>query len=462
MAIHLLNVRYLGYCDCWHKVIPTSRNSLCRQDMSENPAISVQNISKRYFIGRAYQRKAIQFSDIFKIPSRLYRNRLIQKAVPNEQELWALKNISFDLPRGRRLGIIGKNGAGKTTLLKILSRLVYPTDGRAVIRGRTTSLFGVGTGFKPKLTGRENIYYNASLHGLSKKEIDQKFPEILQFSGLERFIETPIQFYSKGMYARLAFSVAAHLDPEILMLDEVMSGGDMAFQKKCLNKIDGIAESGRTILFVSHNMNSIVSLCDTCIWIEDGCIIESGEPKEVVKSYSKRMMKLQSSYQAPKIVERPIETTNIEGDESRRETGAYLMSFHVADMNGSAKEVFRRDEEISALVTYRILRDDIDIVPVLHLYKNGDHVFSTHPDEILHAPKGSVCRAITSIPGKFLNTGDYDFSVAIVTPARPKWQHVCLENIASIKVLAELNENQIFTGEYRGVVRPELTWKISI
>jgi lipopolysaccharide transport system ATP-binding protein len=430
--------------------------------MTEKPTISVQNISKRYYIGRAYDGKALQFSAVFRMPSGWFPNGLFKRGTKREQELWALKNITFDLARGKRLGIIGKNGAGKTTLLKILSRLVYPTEGKAVIRGRTTSLFGVGTGFKPKLTGRENIYHNASLHGLSKKEINEKYPEIVQFSGLERFIETPIQFYSKGMYARLAFSVAAHLDPEILMLDEVLSGGDMAFQKKCLNKMEGIAESGRTILFVSHNMSAVVGLCDTCIWIEDGQIVESGEPKSVVKAYSKRMLKLQSSYRAPVTPGGMPENRPIDDGELRRETGASLLTFQITDDDGNAKELFRRDEGVSVRITYRILRDDIDILPVIHLYRNGDHVLSTHPSEILHGQKGSVFQASTSIPGKFLNTGEYDFSVAIVTPARPKLRHVFLENILSIKVIQEHDENRIFTGEYRGTVRPDFTWKNSL
>jgi lipopolysaccharide transport system ATP-binding protein len=251
--------------------------------MIEKPAISVQNLSKRYFINQVMPSKGrMRFGDLFNIPARFLKGEIFNQVHSEENELWALKDVSFEVVRGQRMGVIGKNGAGKTTLLKILSRLVYPTEGKAVIRGRTTALFGVGTGFKPKLTGRENIYHNAALHGLTKKEINDKFREIVDFSGLERFIETPVLYYSKGMYARLAFSVAAHLDPEILMLDEVLSGGDMAFQKKCLNKIEGIAESGRTILFVSHNMNAVISLCNSCIWIEDGRILESHAETAVI------------------------------------------------------------------------------------------------------------------------------------------------------------------------------------
>jgi lipopolysaccharide transport system ATP-binding protein len=427
--------------------------------MIEKPAISVQNLSKRYFINQVMPSKGrMRFGDLFNIPARFLKGEIFNQVHLEENELWALKDVSFEVVRGQRMGVIGKNGAGKTTLLKILSRLVYPTEGKAVIRGRTTALFGVGTGFKPKLTGRENIYHNAALHGLTKKEINDKFREIVDFSGLERFIETPVLYYSKGMYARLAFSVAAHLDPEILMLDEVLSGGDMAFQKKCLNKIEGIAESGRTILFVSHNMNAVISLCNSCIWIEDGRILESGVPKDVVKSYSKRMLKLQSSYRAQLTPENQNETSSAGVPDDRGAVGAVLMSLELTGEDGGTKELFRRDEPIIVNVTYRILRDDIDLIPVLHLFRHGEHVFSTHPVEIYRASKGSLCKATTTIPGNLLNTGEFDFSIAIVTPARPKWRHVYLENILSIKVVSEDSKNLIFSGEYRGVVRPNLPW----
>ena len=426
--------------------------------MNENPVIIVKNISKRYYIEkRKKHHGAFNIFSIFRNPLQYINER---RMAGKEKSIWALRNISFEVDRGDRVGIIGRNGAGKTTLLKILSRLIYPTEGEAVLKGRSTALFGVGTGFKPKLTGRENIFYGATLYGLSKKEINSKYDEIVEFSGLQRFIDTPVQYYSKGMYTRLAFSVAAHLDPEILFLDEVLAGGDISFQKKCLQRIDGHAKSGRTILFVSHNMNAVISLCNRCIWLEEGRIVETGAPKDVVGAYSKRMLNLQSTYFSEPL-SNPTPKPQRDFENEREVTGAALVSFKISDLNGIHKELFFRDEPIKVEVVYQILRDDIDIIPVVHLHRDGDHAFSTHPANIYKAPLHSTCRAESIIPGKYLNTGEYNFSVAIVTPARPKWRHVYLENVLSIKVVRSNSGDRIFSGDYRGCVRPSIDWESS-
>ncbi len=214
--------------------------------MMEEPVISAKRLSKRYYLDTLKKSNSKhRILDWLRLPYDILQGNLPQFRNSGNREIWALKDVSFDLQRGERLGVIGRNGAGKTTLLKILSRLIYPTEGEAVIRGRTTALFGVGTGFKPKLSGRENIIYSAALHGMTKKEIRDKMPEIIEFSGIGRFIDMPINHYSKGMYARLAFSVAAHLDSEILLLDEVLAGGDIGFQKKMPCK-DGGARGCRS------------------------------------------------------------------------------------------------------------------------------------------------------------------------------------------------------------------------
>lgn len=430
--------------------------------MTEEPIISVKQLSKRYIIDKSpSSNTGLGVMDLLKLPYNVLRGDFFQLRNRDANSFWALKDVSFQLNRGDRLGIIGKNGAGKTTLLKILSRLIYPTEGEAVIRGRTTALFGVGTGFKPKLTGRENILYSAALHGMTKKEIQDKLSNIIEFSGIERFIDMPVAYYSKGMYSRLAFSVAAHLDPEILMLDEVLTGGDIGFQKKCLAKIEGLAGAGRTILFVSHNMNAVIRLCNRCVWIEEGRIVEDGEPREVVQSFSKRMLHLQSSYRPAADDgnrQRPPEAL----ETDRGPIGASLVRFDICDRFGRNKEVFSRDESIHPRIFYQVLRDDIAIVPVVHLYHQGVLVFTTHPSQLLPAPPGSECLAETEIPGKLLNTGEYDFSLALVTPARPKWRHVYLENILSIKIVPENDDRRIFSGDYRGCIRPDLAWKASI
>jgi lipopolysaccharide transport system ATP-binding protein len=207
-------------------------------------------------------------------------------ADPQKEEIWALKNISFEVEQGEKVGIIGRNGAGKTTLLKILSRITEPTEGYAKITGRVSSLLEVGTGFHPELTGRENIYLNGAILGMKKTEIDKKFDEIVDFSGVEKFLDTPVKRYSSGMNVRLAFAVAAHLEPEILLIDEVLAVGDAEFQKKCLGKMDEVStQHGRTILFVSHNLAAIQSLCTRAILLQEGHIAATGPVDEVVQKY---------------------------------------------------------------------------------------------------------------------------------------------------------------------------------
>lgn len=439
--------------------------------MMEEPVISAKRLSKRYYLDTIKKSNArLRILDLLRLPYDILQGDLPQFRNRGNRVIWALKDVSFDLQRGERLGVIGRNGAGKTTLLKILSRLIYPTEGEAVIRGRTTALFGVGTGFKPKLTGRENILYSAALHGMTKREIRDRMDEIIEFSGIERFIDMPIHHYSKGMYARLAFSVAAHLDSEILLLDEVLAGGDIGFQKKCLARMEGLAGAGRTILFVSHNMNAVIGLCNRCIWIEEGQIVEEGPPRNVVQAYAKRMLKLQASFvvsasnphesvQEP--APQPVTRSPAPHDDApvdRAPCGAELIRIELLDQYGQTKELFIRDEPIRVRVEYRVLRDDIPILPVLHLHREGVHVLTTHPLEVKPEPKGSVFQSQVEIPSRLLNTGEYDFSIALVTPVRPKWRHVFLENVLSIKVVPENDPERIFSGDYRGCVRPDLDW----
>ena len=235
-------------------------------------AIKVENLSKKYTIGTKVS-GSLRETIVHKW------NSLSNKTNSNNEEFWALKDISFEVKQGEVLGIIGKNGAGKSTLLKVLSRITEPTSGRFVMNGRVSSLLEVGTGFHPELTGRENIYLNGTILGMTRKEVKQKFDEIVDFSGVEKFIDTPVKHYSSGMYVRLAFAVAAHLEPEILIIDEVLAVGDAEFQKKCLGKMDSVAKEGRTVLFVSHNMGAIKQLCNCGLLIQNGIIIKNGEIK---------------------------------------------------------------------------------------------------------------------------------------------------------------------------------------
>ena len=245
-------------------------------------AIRVENLSKQYKIGVRNRHDTLRDLLMGGLKSMFSRNG----AAPERNDtFWALKNISLEIKQGEVAGIIGRNGAGKSTLLKILSRITEPTEGEAKIHGRVASLLEVGTGFHLELTGRENIYLNGSILGMKRAEIDHKFDEIVAFSEVERFIDTPVKRYSSGMYVRLAFAVAAHLEPEILIVDEVLAVGDIAFQKKCLGKMDAVAREGRTVLFVSHNMATMQALCQRLFLLEDGRVKLNGEPHAVISHY---------------------------------------------------------------------------------------------------------------------------------------------------------------------------------
>lgn len=241
------------------------------------PILKVSNIGKRYKIGGKKQ-SYLSLSDSIV-------GFFTSKRSKETNEFWALKDVSFDVYPGESIGIIGKNGAGKSTLLKVLSKITPPTSGTIHARGRVASLLEVGTGFHPELTGRENVYLNGSILGLSRVEISNKFDEIIDFSGVEKFLETPLKHYSSGMQLRLAFAVAAHLEPEVLVIDEVLAVGDAAFQKKCLGKMDEVSKSGRTILFVSHNMAAVKQLCPNSILLSEGKVIEVGKTDLVVDKY---------------------------------------------------------------------------------------------------------------------------------------------------------------------------------
>lgn len=250
------------------------------------PAISVENLGKRYKIGRpatagASWRAALGTA----IRAHLARLRMLSEAGNEDEFIWALRDATFEIRPGEVVGFIGRNGAGKSTLLKLLSRVVTPTTGRAFIHGRVGSLLEVGTGFHPELTGRENIYLNGAVLGMRRAEIRRVFDQIVAFSEIERFLDTPVKRYSSGMYVRLAFAVAAHLEPEILIVDEVLAVGDVQFQKKCLGKMGDVAESGRTILFVSHNLGAVRELCNRGILLERGQVIADGPVEEVAARY---------------------------------------------------------------------------------------------------------------------------------------------------------------------------------
>jgi lipopolysaccharide transport system ATP-binding protein len=269
----------------------------------------------------------------------------------SEEEFWALKDVSFEIHRGERVGIIGRNGAGKSTLLKILSRITEPTTGRVEIRGRVASLLEVGTGFHPELTGRENIYLNGAILGMTRREIRAKFDEIVNFAEVEKFLDTPVKRYSSGMYVRLAFAVAAHLEPEILVVDEVLAVGDASFQKKCLGKMEDVADrEGRTVLFVSHQMNAIQTLCGSCILLSNGTIKENDNPaRKVIHTYLNDVRRESESIYWTQV--NSLET----GDHHFRPTELYITESDSSLEPLSAK-ILERNQDV-----YVVLKGIIDI-----------------------------------------------------------------------------------------------------
>jgi lipopolysaccharide transport system ATP-binding protein len=260
-------------------------------------AIRVENLGKQYFIGTTVKSQSLRaaLADSLTVPFRRV-GRLIAghsgAASDLTESFWALRNVSFEVKYGEVVGIIGRNGAGKSTLLKILSRITQPTEGSVELRGRASSLLEAGTGFHPELTGRENVYLNGAILGMKHSEIDRKFDEIVAFAEVEKFIDTPVKHYSSGMYVRLAFAVAAHLEPEILIVDEVLAVGDAAFQKKCLTKISDVAHGGRTVLFVSHNLAAVHRLCERGIILDGGQVLFDGPADQAVLNYRQQMLSM--------------------------------------------------------------------------------------------------------------------------------------------------------------------------
>jgi len=307
--------------------------------------IKVENLSKRYRLGERESYRALRdilASSVTAPVKRLFGNNGKRKGTTEEPHIWALKDVSFEVKRGEVVGIIGRNGAGKSTLLKILSRITRPTSGYAEINGRVGSLLEVGTGFHPELTGRENIYLNGAILGMRKAGIRKKFDEIVDFAEVERFLDTPVKRYSSGMYVRLAFAVAAHLEPEVLLVDEVLAVGDAHFQKKCLGKIEDVAQQGRTVLFVSHNMATVSSLCTRGFLLSSGNIAASGRLTDILSIYMQEMVVKGGIHLADRSDRRG-------GDEIR------LMSIEVT--NQEENPVIRCSDELCVKISYASPRE---------------------------------------------------------------------------------------------------------
>ena len=293
-------------------------------------AIEIESVSKRYFLGEDRPGRTLREA----VTSSLRRLGRRREA---REEIWSLRDVSLDVEEGQALGIIGRNGAGKTTLLKILSRITEPTAGVARTRGRVAALLEVGTGFHPELTGRENVYLNGAILGMSRRYIDRRFEDILNFAGVERFADTPVKRYSSGMYLRLAFSVAAHLEPEILIVDEVLAVGDAEFQAKCLTRMESAEREGRTVVFVSHNLDAIARLCPRSVWLERGRVNQDGPVDDVIDAYL--------SAQTQRTVEERVEESS---------GPVTLLDVRVVNESGDSVEVLRRERSFAIEIHFRV------------------------------------------------------------------------------------------------------------
>lgn len=368
------------------------------------------------------------------------------------KEFWALDDVGFEVKQGAKLGIIGRNGAGKSTLLKVLSRIVEPTTGTIRLRGRISSLLEVGTGFHPELTGRENVVLNGVILGMSRKEIDRKFDEIVEFAGVADFLDTQVKHYSSGMYMRLAFAVAAHLEPDILVIDEVLAVGDADFQKKCLGKMQDISKGGRTVIFVSHSMQTVTSLCDSCILLEKGKIKRQGNPSDVILEY------LGGGVGGTGRVDFHALGRGI-GDE-------YVQLLYGEVLDDSGKPTLEVDirRPLSVRMGFRVLkRTPIRYVPNFHfVVPGGAYAFVSSPEQIVELPPGdyvSECR----LPGDFLNEGTYFVGLAISSYEPGLRIHYFEPSTLTFNVRDSM-EGSVgrfgYANVMPGVVRPRLSWSV--
>ncbi|MDQ4142421.1 MAG: ABC transporter ATP-binding protein [Actinomycetota bacterium] len=394
-------------------------------------AIEVEGLSKRYFLGEDHVGVRNLRETLMAGLRRGARTRAARA------EVWSLRDVTFEVPEGEAFGVIGRNGAGKSTLLKILSRITEPTEGVARTRGRVGSLLEVGTGFHPELTGRENVFLNGAILGMGRRAIERTFDEIVDFAGVHEFLDTPVKRYSSGMYLRLAFAVAAHLDAEILLVDEVLAVGDAEFQRKCLGRMASVEREGRTVVFVSHNLDAVVRLCPACLWLDQGSIVALGPAAEVVDRY------LSAGVQR-------LDRQTFEGDPDALVS---LRSVGVMNAQGECSSVLRRDEPFVIEVSFVVRQpvNDLNVavsIQTLRGLRVLDEALSDHSPSTLFPPGEYVARlAIPSL----LNAGDYVVGV---------WVGTNFETFAWVEEALSLHLEGGVNGRPDRVVQLRLPWDV--
>jgi lipopolysaccharide transport system ATP-binding protein len=395
--------------------------------MESNFAINVESISKKYILGKKKESSL-----------RSTLSSVLKRSKTENLDFWALENISFAIEKGDMVGIIGKNGAGKSTLLKILSQITKPSSGKIKINGRVASLLEVGTGFHPELTGRENIFLNGTILGMTRKEVKDKFDEIVSFSGVEKFIDTPVKNYSSGMYVRLAFAVAAHLDPEILIIDEVLAVGDVEFQKKCIGKMKDVANSGRTVLFVSHNIAAIKALCNKGMLLHKGELLYNGDIDATINAYHQ----ISTVSQAPSDI------------LSWKNEFIEVLSFKIKANQGETISV-SSGIDFEIVFKNKSLNSTIDTTFEL---VNIEEVIVFHRGTYIDQEKGSklgLYKVQGNIPANLINTGTYSFNV--IFGQNSTYLLLLCKEIVTFDV-----ENSTEDGMYKllpGILKPMLSLK---
>jgi lipopolysaccharide transport system ATP-binding protein len=414
------------------------------------PIIKAQNVSKQYRLGGSQSSYGMLRDALASTVRSLGR----KKQDPEKEEtIWALRDVSFEIDPGEVVGIIGRNGAGKSTLLKILSRITEPTTGRVELYGRVGSLLEVGTGFHPELTGRENIFLNGVIMGMKREEIERKFDEIVAFAEVSKFLDTPVKRYSSGMYIRLAFAVAAHLEPEILIVDEVLAVGDTSFQRKCLDKMNEVSRHGRTVLFVSHNMPAVTRLCDRTILLDEGTILKDGPSHQVVSAYLKS----------------GLGTTAVrEWSDKARAPGndvVRLIAVRIRTEDSETRDAADIRKPVGIEMEYEVLRTGHVLMPNYHFFnEEGVLIFvAADHDPLWRRRPRPIGRYLSTawIPGNFLSEGTVVVGVAIST-FDPVVVHFYERDAVAFQVVDSLDGDSArgdYGGPMPGAVRPLLKWE---
>ncbi len=411
--------------------------------------LKFDRVSKRYLIRQETDEKG---------PHRLLRK--LRNLWGPGQEFWALKDVSFEVRRGEALGIIGQNGAGKSTILKLLSNITIPSSGEITINGRLSALIEVGSGFHPELTGRENVYLSGSILGMRRAEITRKIESIIDFAGIRQFIDTPVKRYSSGMFVRLGFSIAAHLEPDILLLDEVLAVGDAAFQAKCLNRVDELRDSGKTIVFISHDLNAVERLCGRVLLLERGHIVADGSPVEVIDLYKSSGAKATTGFQGIKAVREWVNSEEAPSDGIVR-----MRKVRVCTENGETAESFDIRRPVCLEMTFEVLQPGHNLVPNFNLYNQERlHLFNVQEVESQWRgrtrPVGRyVSRAI--IPGNFFSEGSLVVEANISSHIPVAAVHLHQRDAVAFCIIDSFDGDAArgdYTGPLGGVVRPKVKW----